>query len=350
MSRRHGATKSWAVRCFLHVGVYVVCALLVHAGIRRARRARSSHAHQAKGACSPLPVIVPDLAEYMNKAYADNVTCLGPGIDHHELLAPEYRALNAAGHIALCFDFAELQEHGAVESWFWPLYETVFTQPPFFVHAVAVRHRHSGAVTLRLRRGGAHFNPSDFDLMRHCNVLVQVGTPPLRHWGRHRVFPRILVVPHLSSSPQSGPQYDAVMTVAPSPTAGRARGHVIGTRSRIPPAIAGCVLEPTKPRTHLQREWGIAKDKKVLLFGSFHPKGKSDCNATCFTTILRHLDDSWVGVIVDPAAACSASPRLRCATGYRHPGDVLLLADVVLLAGTAYVLPKGRVSAPPSRQ
>ena len=295
--------------------------------------------------------------------YTDNLSCSSSTLSHSDLLAANSVDVDrrfVAGTIALCFVFFELFEDGNTGGWFWSLYETVFTKAPFYVHAVQVKALHSWSAFMRLRRAGVHFNPSDFDLLRHCDVLLQTGTPPLRSWGKHRLVPRIMVV-HENPEPNDdgmgkteyAGHYDAVVAVSPFGI------EVVpelykGVREHIPPAIPRCHSDMAHSATEVRRQWGLPLDKKVmLLFGFVRTKDTQatvhSCHADTFPNpeaklkfqyetaeylkeVLSHLSPDWVGAIAGRGmrTQCLTVPRLHVLEGAHSP-RILQVADVVLL-------------------
>lgn len=245
--------------------------------------------------------------------------------------------------VQVCFELATILETGGVEAWFWALFDGVFMQPPFIVHAVQVRERSGGAVAraktqhtpqsapfltlpppltqinalfsepvvARFIRNGVIINPGHFYIADTCDVVIVTGTEPPPTFNLQRRAPRVLVI-HGSKGCQWTWNYakhaqgyerivgvsTGALDVIDSLPEQRARGVVI------PSGIDVGALTPSAPREELLQRYGVpattpsGEKMRVLLYLG---RISSEKNPGFFYEVVDVLPPNWVGLMVGPA-------------------------------------------------
>ena len=265
------------------------------------------------------------------------ITFMGPDDDWRSA------EVKYAGRIPLCFVLGGLLDTGGVESWFWSLYETVFNQPPFYVYGVRLIGPRQGHPILRLAKDGVRHNPTEYEMVKRCSVIMQSGSRPLRKFATEhaRLPPRILVIhggagdAWTEGYTQYVTHYDWIVSVSPNGLE-TVRKKAPGAWSAVIPAgVPRCKREPTAGGAGgaLRREWGVPDGTKVLLYlGRIAPEK----GLQYFVDVVRALPGHWRGVMVGPMVKDIIQDDWR---GIRqlvivpeavHSADALRAADVLL--------------------
>ena len=245
--------------------------------------------------------------------------------------------------IAVCFQFSTILATGGIEAWFWALFDGVFSQGPFSVHAVQLNDYWSPEVAARFVRAGVIFNPGQAYLVDTCDVIVLTGSQPLPEPPLQRRVPRVLVI-HGSKGCQwtwryakHAARFDAIVGVSRGAVAvldslpeQAARARVIPAESTVNKLVAH------SGRQSLLLSWGVPlhPNLRILLYLG---RISSEKNPQYFMDVVEALPPNWVGLMVGPAYFDASfpqrsSPRVIMTGHLSHAADPLSVADVALLA------------------
>ena len=281
------------------------------------------------------PLFYPNYKAMIATHYNDTVNCsadtapvtfMGPDDDWRPA------EVKHVGRIPLCFVLGGLHDVGGVESWFWSLYDTVFNQPPFYVYGVRLVGPRTGHPILRLAKDGVRHNPSEYDIIKHCSIVLQTGSPPIANFARVRLIPRVMVVHGGAGDAWTlgytkfALHYDTIVSVSPNGLE-TVPQNFRSTALIIPAGIPKCKGELTAVgiAETLKEKWGVPLGKKVLMYlGRITWEKKLQY----FVDVVMALPENWMGVMVGPMVTDIIKeewrvPQLVIIPEAVHSGDAL---------------------------